>query len=171
MQALENTTRQLNDEKAALLDYVQEKDQANDDKASDLDKIIATQEEQIRRLKNNINVMHEQLNKQAIEGQQISDYKAAGSQQHYMSNQSAGNQAQVLSNRNRSHSNGRSNEKVSVALTNQFDGMNREELIERIELLEAQLEKARILSDEQNQQLQWLSDYYKEEIDQLKSKH
>ena len=65
---------------------MQEKDQANDEKASDLDKIIATQEEQIRRLKNNINVMHEQLNKQAIEGQQISDYKAAGSQQHYMSN-------------------------------------------------------------------------------------
>lgn len=58
-----------------------------------------------------------------------------------------------------------------MTLTNQFDGMNREELIERIELLEAQLEKARILSDEQNQQLQWLSDYYKEEIDQLKSKY
>ena len=50
-------------------------------------------------------------------------------------------------------------------MTNQFDGMSREELIERIELLEAQLEKARILSNEQNQQLQWLSDYYKEEID------
>ena len=78
---------------------------------------------------------------------------------------------QVLSNRNRSHSNGKSNEKASATPTNQFDGMSREELIERIELLEAQLEKARLLSDEQNQQLQWLSDYYKEEIDQLKSKY
>ena len=49
--------------------------------------------------------------------------------------------------------------------------MTKEELIERIELLEHQFERARSMQKEQHQQLQWLSDYYREEIDQLKHRY
>ena len=42
MQALENTTRKLREEKSTLIEYVQEKDQSNDVKVAELDKVIAT---------------------------------------------------------------------------------------------------------------------------------
>ena len=42
---------------------------------------------------------------------------------------------------------------------------------QRIEHLEQQLEKAKELAEEQNQQMQWLSDYYKEEIEHVRAQH
>ena len=42
------------------------------------------------------------------------------------------------------------------------------EMQNKIEVLEAQLSKARLLSDEQNQQISWLNQYYRDELDQLK---
>ena len=160
MQALETTTRQLNDEKATLLDYVQEKDHAADENISNLENTIATQEQQLRRLKNNINVMHEQLNKQST---RVSPQK----DQHYTSSQTA--VISAAGHQTFSQNKVLSNEKGST-VTSELDCMNKDDLIERIKLLEQQLEKARILADEQNQQLQWLSDYYKEEIEAMKSR-
>lgn len=61
------------------------------------------------------------------------------------------------------HNTNENNSKISnsdIAAANQC---------ERIEQLEQQLEKAKILADEQTQQMQWLSDYYKEEIEQVKA--
>ncbi len=42
-------------------------------------------------------------------------------------------------------------------------------MAERIEQLEQQLGKAKVLADEQNQQMEWIQDYYKEEIEQVKA--
>ena len=67
VQALEVENKQLSDEKTMLLEYVEGKDQNLEEDLIQKDKVIAGHEEEIRKLKSNINLMHEELNKRAID--------------------------------------------------------------------------------------------------------
>ena len=69
LQNFELENKHLNDEKSTLLEYVEGKDQNLEEVIVQKDKVIAQQDDQIRKLTSNINLMHEELNKRAIDSQ------------------------------------------------------------------------------------------------------